>query len=92
LLKEIQQHYRQSHRVHQLLHRSMTAPTMKNKLALLRQVNAINETFDEKALPKWMRLSIDWYLGNIAPLLFPFGNPFSNFMLRWRGRLSRLLR
>ena len=92
MLKEIQHHYQQSHRVHQLLHRSLAAPTIEEKLELLRQVNEVNQTFDKKALPKWLRLSIDWYLGNVAPLLFPYGNSYSNFMLRCRGGLSRLFR
>ncbi|MCG7871055.1 MAG: hypothetical protein JAZ11_03005 [Candidatus Thiodiazotropha lotti] len=84
MLRKLHQHCKQSRRVHHLLHESLTAPTMNEKLDRLRQVNEINKEFDPKALPKWMAKTADWYVANLEPALFPFGSPYSNLMLRLR--------
>lgn len=92
MLQRIRRHYKQAHQAQQLTYQALAAPEMKEKVKLLGQVKKIGETHDPEALPKWVCRSIEWYVGNLAPLLFPYGNPYSNFMFKWRCRLSRFLR
>lgn len=82
MLRKIHHHYTRSLQVHRLIHVSMTAPKIQDKLSALHQIKQVQSDHDRAALPRWVERSIEWYVGNAVPTLAPYGNHRPNFLRR----------
>lgn len=82
MLSRLLHHYRKSRELHRLTDEVRAAPDLAGKMNVLRRIRELQDDYDPEALPRWAESGVEWFVGNVLPLLAPCGNHVPNFLRR----------